>query len=139
MLFSDLSKKLFSENNPSKVKEEFSKDFIGFFENNTTKSTKLDAYKKFIDVFNHNIIEQFEGSDSNLLVEWVFNEFYTMNCWRPAKPEFDHERVDESPDSIVLFEDIQNYLYTVHQETFKMDILDSLFELLGKLSPFRLA
>ena len=55
-----------------------------------------------------------------------------MTYWRPANSELDAQRVAESPDSIVLFEDIQNYLYTVHQESFKIEILDMLFELLGE-------
>lgn len=64
----------------------------------------------------------------------MVGEYDALNYWRPANSEYDNQRVTESADSIVLFEDIESYLETVYQEPFKMEILDMLLELLGKIS-----
>lgn len=125
----------YSEKNAEAVKAELDKNFIGSFETKALSNvSKVDAFDKFISNVGNFIPENFEEGDTKPLLDWIFGELDSMAYWRPANSELDAARVAESPDSIVLFEDIQNYLYTVHQESFKIEILDMLFELLGKCS-----
>ena len=122
----------FSETNIAAVQEEFAKDFIGVFEKVTLVTfSRPQAINKFIEDIVDYIPEDLEGSNIRPLLGWMVGEFDSLNYWRPANSEFDKQRVAESADSIVLFEDIENYLETVYQESFKMEILDMLFELLG--------
>ncbi len=114
------------------VQKEFKTDFIGIFEEKVIaeKTNPAQNFDRFVEQIRYYIPEDLEKTDVNGLMEWMSGENTTMNYWRPANTEFDKERIAESADSIVLFEDIQNYLYTVHQESFKMEVIDTLFELL---------
>ena len=47
--------------------------------------------------------------------------------WRPANSKFDSEIVEKSPDAIVLYEDIEQYLILVSLDSFKIDMLNSIF------------
>ena len=104
------------------------KGFIGFFEKDVGNqlSQTINYSSKFIK---ESILYLPEEQDKDLL-DWMIQEQKQITMWRPANSKFDSEIVEKSPDAIVLYEDIEQYLILVSLDSFKIDMLNSIFQLL---------
>jgi len=112
--------------------KEFQENFIGKFEDQIINARPMnDLYHEFVQDICLYLPENFEEGNTRSLAEWLFQEYYSMSFWRPANNSYDKRRIQDSPDSIVLFDDIQNYLILVHQESFKMELINNLLQILG--------
>jgi hypothetical protein len=116
------------------MSQELKEKFIGIFETKLLpfSQTKEAKFHQFVDLSMHFLPENLQETTQDL-IEWLGEEFESLKTWRPANNSYDKARIEESEDAIVLYDDIQNYLIFVNQETFKIELINNLLQLLGKL------
>ncbi|CAD8110888.1 unnamed protein product [Paramecium sonneborni] len=81
-------------------------DFIGYFDQNMKFSEQNDQIQQFLS-------------------------FQQLSRWRPANQLFDIEWIEQNVDSVVIYEDIEPYLYIFNDQESKLNLVSILLQQIG--------